>query len=557
MYRLQIVRTLAVSLCLVLFTPACGGGGGSASLAVGGTSGSGAVGGTSGSGVTGGAVNSFGSVIVNGTTYLTSSDDDDLETEFVGPGAEFAEADLAPGMLVQVNWQRDDEDDPRQALRITYLPDLRGPVTAAWSPPAEGQPARLGVAGRTVELPSASVLDDPFGRATAGVATVVSAEELSVGTDRIEVSGFLIERDAATGASVIRASRIARVGRQDAADPAEIVTGLVHASSAGSFDIVDASGDVLSVTFDAAAVTDDSLFDAAGSNRLSEGAAVRVTGQLDGASVSDVSEIRRPLDNLQPISDAEVVDGEIDGLITAEPDSDNVFRVAGQLVAFDSDTEFDGGTAADLRIDRQVRVEGELRDGSDGVRILQAEEINFEREAEVELADTVATAPSGPQPGGTWTFETRIGITVLVRPQTVLKDDSDMSPNGRLNLNDLQVDDFVEVDGFFDDAGRLVAVTLERDDEVGGCELEARVAGSEAPGNSRRYTIDGRPGLVIADVGDDPTAEKIPPGGQGEFEADDAGDCSIRPDGTDIDGQAVDAGFLAGEVEGGDDADDD
>ncbi|MDZ7668067.1 MAG: DUF5666 domain-containing protein [Gammaproteobacteria bacterium] len=556
MYRLRFVRTLAVSLCLVLLTPACGGGGGSASVAVGGTSGSGVTGGTSGSGVTGGAVNSFGSVVVNGTSYLTSSDDDDIDTEFVGPGADFAETDLAPGMLVQVNWQRDDEDDPRQALRITYLPDLRGPVTAAWSPPADGQPARLGVAGRTVELPSASVLDDPFGRATAGVATVVSAEELSIGTDRIEVSGFLIERDAATGASVIRASRIARVGQQDAANPPEIISGVVHASSAGNFDIVDASGDVLTVTFDAAAVADDSLFDAAGSNRLSEGATVRVTGQLDGADVSNVSEIRRPLDDLQPISDDEAVEGEIDGLITAEPDSDNVFRVAGQLVGFDSDTEFSDGTAADLRIDQRVKVEGELRDGSDGVRILQAEEIDFEQEAEVELADTVATALSGTQTDGTSTFDTRIGVTVLVRPQTVLKDDSDTSPNGRLNLNDLQVGDFVEVDGYFDGAGRLVAVTLERDDEDDGCKLEARVADSEAPGASRRYTIDGRPGLVIADVGDDPTIEKILPGALGEFEAGDLGDCSIRPDGTDIDGQSVDAGFLAGEVDGDDDGDD-
>lgn len=557
MYRLPIVRTLAISLYLVLLTPACGGGGGSASVAVGGTSGSGVVGGTSGSGVTGGAVNSFGSVVVNGTTYLTSGDDDDIDTEFVGPATDFAEADLAPGMLVQVNWQRDDEDDPRQALRIVYLPELRGPVTAAWSPAADGQPGHIGVAGRTVELPSGSVLDDPFGRATAGVVTVNLAEELSVGSDRVEVSGFLIVRDSATGASVIRASRIARVGQQDAGDPTETVTGVVHASSTGSFDIVDAAGASVNVTFDSAAVVDDSLFDAAGSSRLAEGAAVRVSGQLDGATMSGVSEIRRPLDDLQPISDDAVVEGEIDGSITAEPDSNDVFRVAGQLVAFDSDTGFSDGSAADLVIDRRVKVEGELRGASDGTRILQAEEIDFDQDAEVELEDTVATALSGSQTSGTWTFETRIGVTVLVRPQTVLKDDSDMSTNGRLNLSDLQVEDFVEVDGYFDDTGRLVAVTLERDDEDGGCQLEARVAGSEVVGDSRRYTIDGRPGLVIADVGADATFEKILPGAQGEFKADGTGDCNVRPNGDDIGGQPVDAGFLAGEVAGDDDENDD
>jgi hypothetical protein len=152
---------------------------------------------------------------------------------------------------------------------------------------------------------------------------------------------------------------------------------------------------------------------------------------------------------------------------------------------------------------------------------------------------------------------------VQVRPDTVLKDDSDLSPDGRLNLNDLDAGDFVEVDGFFDAAGRLVAVKVERDDEDDGCELEARVRGSEVVGASRFYTIAGRPGLVVADVGDDPTSEKVAPDTFGEFEADEVGNCAIRPDGMDLDGEPIDAGFLADDVEqedgpdGGDDDDDD
>jgi len=117
-----------VCLGLLLITPACGGG--SASLAGGGTSGTGISGGTSGTGISGGSINSFGSVVVNGTTYLTSTDDDDIDTAFVGPGAGFAEADLAPGMLVQVDWQNADDSAVREALQITYLPELSGPLTA-------------------------------------------------------------------------------------------------------------------------------------------------------------------------------------------------------------------------------------------------------------------------------------------------------------------------------------------------------------------------------------------------------------------------------------------
>jgi hypothetical protein len=556
MYLPSSLRAILVCLGLLLITPACGGGGGSASVAVGGTSGTGIDGGTSGTGISGGSVNSFGSVVVNGTTYLTSSDDAGIETEFAGPTASFGEADLAPGMLVQVDWRSVDEGGQREAQRITYLPELSGPLTAAWTAPSGGQPAKLSVAGRTVELPIGSVFDDRYGRTTAGVVAIKTPEALEVGADRLEVSGFLIQRDAASGASVIRATRVARIGRQDSGNPTETVTGVVTASSAGSFEIVDASGAVLNVTFDSAAVTDDSLFEAPGTSRLRDSAAVRVTGQLDGNAMAEVSEISRPLDELQPISGEADIDGEFAGLITAEPDNDNIFRVANQAVRFNDDTDFADGTAADLQLGRRVTVEGELREGGGG-RILEAEEIDFENDAEVELEDTVAGAPSAPLASGERTFETRIGITVLVRPQTVLKDDSDASPDGRLDLDDLTSGDFVEIDGFFDADGRLVAVTLERDDEDDGCELEARVAGSAVVGGSRHYTIAGRPGLVIADVGDDSTLEKVLPGAIGEFDANDAGNCSVRPSGNDIDGEPVDAGFLAGDLEAEDDDDDD
>ena len=556
MHRFQPLRIMFACLGLLLITPACGGGGGSASLAGGGTSGTGISGGTSGTGISGGSVNSFGSVVVSGTTYLTSTDNAAIDTEFVGPGASFGEADLAPGMLVQVGWQSADDDAVREALRITYLPELSGPLTAAWTPATGSQPARLSVAGRTVELPRGSVLDDPYSRRTAGVAGITTADALEVGADRLEVSGFLVERDPATGASVIRASRVARIGRQNNSDPLETVTGVASASSAGAFEIVDTSGAILTVTFDSTAVADDSLLESPGANRLREGAAVRVTGQLDGSAMTQVSQIRRPLDNLRPISEQAVIDGEIDGLITTEPDGDNTFRVANQAVRFDSGTEFSDGSAADLMTGRRVTVKGELRDASVDSGLLVATRIDFESDAEVELEDTVATPPSAPLADGGRTFETRIGITVLVRPQTVLKDDSDASINGRLNLDDLVVGDVVEIDGFFDVDGRLVAITLERNDEDNGCELEARVAGSQVVGASRQYTITGRPGLVIADVGDEPTLEKIPPGSFGEFEADDGGNCSIRPSGTDIDDEPIDAGFLAGDVEAEDDDDD-
>jgi len=399
-------------------------------------------------------------------------------------------------------------------------------------------------------------LDDPHFLASgtksfAGVAALASAAELSAGSDRVEVSGFVLERDAATGASVVRASRIARIGVAGAADPEETVSGFVSASAAGSFVIADAGGGSITVTFDAAAVADADLLD--GSSRLRDGARVRVSGQLTGNQLV-ATEIRRPLDDLQPVGDDDA-EGEIQGPVTAAPDADNTFRVAGQPVRVDADTQFSGGSADDLDEGRQVKAEGTLEPPANGERVLLAAEIRIEREADVSLTDTLATAVSQPQPGGDRTFETRIGLTVVIQPGTLLKDDSDDSGDGRLAANALEAGDLVELDGYFDAAGALVAVNLERDDDDdGGCELEARVRGSEVVGASRHYTIDGRPGLVVADVGGD-ASERIAAGGFGEFEADTAGDCAVRPAGTDIDGAPVDAGFLAGDVEAEEDPD--
>lgn len=553
MYRLPRPRTMFLWLCLAV-SSACGGGGTGVTVAVGGTSGSGVVGGTSGSGITGGTVNGFGSVIVGGERYLTSADDGDIDTEFVGPAAGFDEADLAPGMLVQVAWERDDDDAPREARRITYLPELVGPVTAELAVPAAGGAPRLSVAGRTVELLDTSLFDDVYARRTAGVTALASAAGLTAGTDRVEVSGYVVERDPVDGESVIRASRIARIGVAGAGDPEEAVTGFVHASTSGAFEIVDAGGSVLTVTFDAAAVSDDDLFDNAASAQLRDGALVRVTGQLNGSDLDAVSEIRRPLDDLQPIDDPGDLDGEIEGPVTEAPGSGDEFRIAGQLVRFDGDTEFTGGSAADLTVGTLVKAEGELV-GTDATRALLAAEIRIEPEAEVSLADTMATAVSLPGIEGDRTFTTRIGLTVVVRPTTVLKDDGDDSDDGRLNITDLAVGDGIEVDGYFDADGRLVAVILERDDDGADCELEARVSGSEIVGAARHYSIAGRPGLVVADVSGD-TAEQVPANGFGEFEADDDGSCDVLPDGVDIDGIPVDAGFLAGEVDVEDDLDD-
>ena len=534
-------RTLVLGALLVLVN-GCGGGGASFDVAVGGTSGSGVVGGTSGSGVTGGQVTGFGSVLIGGVRHLTSADDPDIDTRFEGPASGFGEADLAPGMLVQADWRQDDDDEPRAASRIRYRPEVSGPVTAALSDTAGG-PA-ITVAGVTVRLTATTVFDDAYGRTTAGATPLGAVADLDPARDRVEISGYVLPLELPAGAGIVLASRIARVGVAGASDPEETLSGLVDASGPGEFRLVNADGGAVTVRFDAGALADDAPLDDPAGTTLTEGAQVRVTGQLAGGTLNAVSRVESTLGALAPADGDEPVAADIEGPV-AEPPEGGRFRVAAQTVSFDGATTFVGGDAADLTRGRRVRIDGVLGAAVDGVRVLAAETVRIDADSEVGLIDTLTADVSQPGAGGNRTLQTRTGLTVLVRPGTLLSDHSGDAGNGRLPVAALRDGDTVRVDGVFDGDGRLVALALARVDDR-NCQLEARVLRSVVSGSDRHYTIDGRPGLVVAQTGD--TSERVADGADGEFEAADPGDCSIRPTGDDADGNPVDAGFLAGEV---------
>ena len=545
-----------VAFVFAALTSACGGGGAGFSQPEGGTSGTGVSGGTTVTGISSGQVSSFGSVLVNGRSYLTSADDPDIATTFIGPAQGFGEPDLAVGMLVQVLWDQEAETGPRRARRITYLPELIGTVSAAFVDSSR----TLEIGGRTVRLSGTVVFDDVFGRSTAGTATLSGPERLTVDGDRVEVSGFLIVTHPATGESLIEATRIARIGTAAAAEV--VVTGAVTNAATGSFDLIDASGRVLSVSFDTGVVDDATLFVDSGSAQLLEGEAVRITGERDGDNIVGVTRIGRPLADLRVVDPdlPDEVEGEIEGAITQGVDADNRFRIANQRVVFDADTVFLADSAAsDIKVGRRASATGVLKLTAGGTQELLATEIFIEPDADVELEDVVATAAGPVDSEGNRSFEVRIGLTVVIRPNSLLQDDTDASDDGRLDVDSIAPGDFVEIRGFFDPAGRLVAVKLERDDDENHCELEARVAGSKVINGQRHYTIANRPGLVIVDIDDDSAEEKVAPGGIGEFESDDPGNCAMRPDGDDINDQPITAGFFAEDVDGedADDLDDD
>lgn len=146
----------------------------------------------------------------------------------------------------------------------------------------------------------------------------------------------------------------------------------------------------------------------------------------------------------------------------------------------------DRATENDLRIGQIVRVRGSVaEDGGSG----RTDRIDFDDNVEapidsIDLTNGVMVA---------------LGQTVLVSGDTSF--DDDISPR---SLAGLAVGDLVEVSGFVDSTGRILATRIERDDDGGPYEVTGKVA--ELDTVARRFTIGGlRVGYSAAMLEDFPS----------------------------------------------------
>ncbi len=129
----------------------------------------------------------------------------------------------------------------------------------------------------------------------------------------------------------------------------------------------------------------------------------------------------------------------------------------------------DRATEDDLRIGQIVRVRGSVADdGSSG----RAERIDFDDNVEGPIDSIDVT-------NGVMVV---LGQTVLVDGDTSF--DDDISPR---SLAGLGVGEVVEVSGFVDSTGRILATRIERDDDGGPFEVTGKVAELDAV--AKRFTI--------------------------------------------------------------------
>lgn len=421
-----IERKLLLPVAIALAVAACGGGGGGDDSSSAGTPPPPAA--TTKTRIVTGAISGFGSVIVNGVRYETSSTQVRIEDR---PGTV---SELAVGQVVRIEAEVDDKGGAR-AKTLEQHRLIQGAVQAV-----DAAAGTLTIAGQVIRVDDDTSYDDSITQGSlAGVA---------VG-ERIEVHGF----SAAAGEA--RATRIEKAG----AGEVEVeVTGQVTAldTVARRFRVGGLVVDYSSATledFGSAGLRDGDLVEVKGREYLADGA-------LRAQSIDKEDNSRGQAGN----------EAEIEGLVTRFAAATD-FDVAGRPVRTTASTAYVGGVAADLRLNVKVEAEGTL----DASGVLVAAKIAFKRVSSLRLAARVEAVDAA---AGT---VQALGLAIIVNSSTRVEDKE--GDDQFFALGDLRVGDWIEVRGYADPAGsgRVVATRLERDEPEDEVELRGPASDLQAP----------------------------------------------------------------------------
>lgn len=377
---------------------------------------------TDGPAVTRGEITGFGSIYVNGRRFNTSN------ATFKVDGNPSSESALKVGHVVTVTGTVTANSSEGSAATVDYDEAVVGPVTSI-----DTATETLVVMGQTVRVSLETHYDDDID--PAGLDGLAPGQV-------IEVSGF-------TGADgIIHATRL-------------------ELSTDTEFELTGPVSDVTATTF----VINGQLVDYSAAmlegfvgGVISTGDLVEAEGTLNAENTLLASEVELEDDEL-PGSDGD--EAEVEGMITAVL-SDTEFEVNGQAVVTDADTEYEGGTAADVVLDAMVEVEGSLN--ADGAIVAEEVEFDFESNIEIEAPVEAATA----------TTATVLGIVVNTRDTTEYEDDS-VTELRQFSLSDVSVGDWVSIAAYQDPTGMVVASSLSRIEQQELVVLAAPVDSFEAP----------------------------------------------------------------------------
>ncbi len=360
-----------------------------------------------------GPISTFGSVVVNGVRYDTTS------ASFTINDASGVESDLSVGQIVVVKGEIDSNGTTGTANEVIFDDSVKGPVQSI-----DLAGSSLVVLGQTVLVSVDTSFDDNISPA--------SLDGLTVG-DIVEVSGL----PDANGNIVAT-----RIEAKPAGTPFE-VHGNVSSLDSANFRfninslVVDYSGATLD-NFPGGQITEGDFVEA-------KGTTLGATGELIATSV----ELENALADGQ---DGDRI--EIEGFITRFV-SPTDFDVSGFPVTTTANTVYVGGDETDLGLNIKVEVEGDL----DANGVLVAEEVDIRRAKAVRARATIDSVDAN---AGTVVL---LGITVTTDELTRFEDKSNAQVEP-LTIDDIAAGNFVEVRGdeFPAGSGNILASIFERDD---------------------------------------------------------------------------------------------
>ncbi len=365
-----------------------------------------------------GAISGFGSVIVNGVTFDTSS------TVFDIDGSTGTQSDLAVGQVIVVKGTFGNDPTMATADSISYDDAVEGPITA------------IDLTAGTFMVLGQLLLVDAETSFDSGIDPA-SLDGLNVG-DVVEVSGFFL----ADGS--IEATRI----ELKAAGGKFELTGTVSKTTATTFEI---NGFV--VDYSAAMLEDFPTGAPENGQRVeSKGDTLGAAGELLATRVKFRG------GDLGSDGDHAELEGFITRFDAATP---NDFDVEGRPVMTNAQTVYENGTSADLALNVKVEVEGDI----DANGVLIADTVEFQTSGSIRIESLVEAVAADQL--------TVLGIVIGVNASTRYEDKS--STNLEVfSLADVSVGDYVEIRGFLAGAD-VVATRLERDDDRGDVALRGVV----------------------------------------------------------------------------------
>lgn len=415
MLKIALCKSLLPVLVYTVIVSGCGGGGSSSSRSDGsGTEPTTPITTTPTTQQIDGRITGFGSVIVNGVHF-------DVDTAAImHDGVPITEADLKVGMIIRLAGSIEDDGLNGIATEIEFDEEVKGPVASV-----DVASSSFIVLGQTVFVDEETRFDGS------------SLETLGAG-NVVEVSGYF---DAA---GALRASLVELKSESLAAGEEVEVKGVIQALDTASqtFMLRD-----LTVSYSGARLSD------VPDSGLANGMFVEVK-----ANVAMIGGILMVQEIEFEDDDADTEEGqelELEGLVTGIT-SATEFMVNGNRVILTNTTEFEDGSAADIALNVKIKVEGEVN--ADGA--LVADGVTLRRRGNLRLEATVDSVD--PVTGSI----TLLGVAVSTTATTAWEDDSETDEH-YFSLDHIKTGDWVEVRGYLDANGMMVATAVERDDADG------------------------------------------------------------------------------------------